>query len=337
MAEITEVELILGRVCPAVGLVGFIFNLLVFLIFSTQNFREPILYKYLKLEAMFICFDMFITMFKPIYYCDSCEISRTMASQIYFVYFNIYCASFLEMSAIICRNFSALICLLLISNRFKKLSNFLTKKSFFKFIILGIVLVSCIIYSYSLFEYQIIEIIGLANETRMYAAKTDFGKGNLKADLEIGATIVRDCVNLFILVVVNILIIVQLKINLKKKRKILLKNGNELTKSVAIDEVQSVSTVNGNEILKNIQRKENLQTLMVILTCVNYLCGRLPLLYIFIKRNIFEDRSNVGIYAILVAYISYTINFSLYYFSNYKFKFTVNSYIKKLLFLFRLN
>lgn len=78
-----EVELVLGRLCPIVGLIGLILNFLVVLIFSTSNFKEQVLYKYLKYEAVFICLDLLITVFKPMFYCSTCPVADQMPAQIY--------------------------------------------------------------------------------------------------------------------------------------------------------------------------------------------------------------------------------------------------------------
>lgn len=79
-----EVELVLGRLCPIVGLIGLLFNMIVVVVFSTRSFKEPILYKYLQIEAVLICFDLTITVFKPIYYCSTCGIlTNLLVVQIY--------------------------------------------------------------------------------------------------------------------------------------------------------------------------------------------------------------------------------------------------------------
>ena len=335
MSENKEVELILGRLCPSIGLLGFVLNLFILLVFSTRQFRTAsILYDYLRMEAMFICVNMLLTTLKPIYYCHLCLTSHTLLAEVYFVYFNIYAAGCLEMSAIICRNLAALICLLLISNWAQSVLNFFKNQ----LIIMSLVVsFSCAIYSYTLFEYRIVK--SGRNETNnnsefWLAERTDFGQSKAKGYWEISATIVRDCVNLFVLVSVNILILVQLKINLSKKRKMLSSSGGRsvITEAIA---VVVVSTSTTTTTLRNIQRKENLQTVMLLLTCFNYLIGRLPLLYLFVKRNLFVDTSLFGIYAILVAYVSYSLNFWLYYFSNQKFKSRIKFFAEKFLgFLF---
>lgn len=78
-----EVELVLGRLCPLIGLIGLVLNSLVVFIFSTRGFLEPVLYKYLQLEAVFICFDLAITVLKPVYYCSTCPITKQLFAQIY--------------------------------------------------------------------------------------------------------------------------------------------------------------------------------------------------------------------------------------------------------------
>ena len=246
------------------------------------------------------------------------------------------------MSALMCRNFSALICYLLISSNLQLVSRsrftrFLLDKRSSKLLLVAIVLFSGAVYSYQLFELNIVSY-QLENDTKTYARidSTEFGNSETKKRLEIAATILRDCINLLILVILNFMIIFQLRMNLKKKKKIIKFGINEMMSRVPIGD-EGFSRNSGNVpcsrergALRDIKRKENRQTVMVILTCLNYLLGRLPLLYLFVKRNLFTDTSNFGIYAILIAYISYTANFLFYYVSNYRFRASINVYLKRI-------
>jgi hypothetical protein len=335
---ISEVELVLGRICPIVGLFGFVFNLLTFLVFSHGHFKET-LYCYLKTESLLICLNFLITIFKAIYYCFSCPLSQTFVMQLYQIYLNIYLASALEMSAIICRNFSAFICLLIIYNnrRLDKCKQLFLRLKTFRVAIVLIVSFSLLFYLYEIFELEIGSYETDDGKTVYYMDNSQFGNSHFKQRLEILATVVRDGLNLLALVVLNVLIIWSLKVNLRKKKTIL--NGMK----TCADDARTQVTVAVNEEtppnkagdivkckqMKTINRKEIRQTVMVVLTCLNYLIGRLPILYYFVKRNLSVDQSNFGIYAILVSYVSYAINIFLYYNSNSRFRFVFNSYLKK--------
>lgn len=285
------------------------------------------------------------------------------------------------MCALMCRNISALICLFLISSSKQKSSRtlvirLLLEQKTVKFLVTVIILFSMALYSYQLFQYRIVHVLehesnnnytnlssisSQRNELSKWDIyQTDFGNSEHKARFEIAATILRDCVNLLILVILNALIIYKLKVNLKRKKRIIKLGQAHETMTVdgltnmggGLKRVTVVSTTtpgvmcggnnnvgsgsgNGNlnstaeGAIRAIKRKENRQTVMVLLTCLNYLIGRIPLLYLFIKRNLFTDYSNFGIYAILIAYVSYTANFVFYYASNHRFRNLINLKLKK--------
>lgn len=243
------------------------------------------------------------------------------------------------MCALMCRNVSALVCLLLIWNSKQQgsrssITRLILDNKTANIVLLCIMLVSCALYSYQLFEYQIVTVINDRNETRWDIYQTKFGDSTLKNRFEIAATILRDCVNLLILVVLNFLIIYKLRLNLRKKKVIIKLGINEFASRSAGYSQNGPRQGTADEKLRSIRRKEKRQTVMVILTCSNYLLGRLPLLYLFVKRNLFIDTSNFGIYAILIAYLSYTANFLFYYVSNYRFRSSINKYFKNIFSIF---
>lgn len=237
-----------------------------------------------------------------------------------------------------CRNISTLICLILISNGLQQASRsrftqFILDNKTYIILLPLIIAFSCALYSYELFENSIVNGISWTNQSIYWIVNTQFGNSETKRRLEIAATILRDCVNLVVLVILNILIIYRLRVSLRHKKKMV--QSTTATRSVREESIQTAgnqqSARKGTNALKDIERKETIQTLMITLTCLNYVIGRLPLLYIFIKRNLFTDTSDFGIYAILVAYISYSLNFLFYYFSNYRFRGYINSNVKNIL------
>lgn len=270
------------------------------------------------------------------------------------------------MCALMCRNVSALICLLLISSSKQKTSRsritrLLLEHHTVKFIVLAIVIFSMGLYSFQLAQYKIVYVLvdffnKNSTDMRWDIWLTDFGWTVHTHRFEVAASILRDCVNLLVLIVLNSLIVYKLKKSLRRKKKIIkLGAVNEAMSRSVKDEgfsqmatskrivvVASTAGAGGggggggggvgsmaDETIRSIKRKENRQTLMMLLTCLNYLVGRIPLLYLFIKRNLFEDNSNFGIYAILIAYVSYTANFLFYYVSNNRFRLSVNLYLKR--------
>lgn len=71
-----------GYICPFIGAIGVVLNVIVFVLFSNSMFKE-ILYKYLKLQAFFISMDLLFTSFRPIYYWKEFEISNSYVAHLY--------------------------------------------------------------------------------------------------------------------------------------------------------------------------------------------------------------------------------------------------------------
>lgn len=317
-------------ICPLVSLIGLILNLISIAIIS--NFKEP-LYYYLRLELMFQCSDLLVTVLKPIYFCRTCWLSTTFFSNLYYLVFNVYMASVFELGAIMSRNMSAFICVLLISKNFREV-RFALKKSFCKIFALAILILSYSLYTYQLFEYKIVPSSSFSLSSNLSlvvtyeVTKTEFGMSYLKSYIEILVMAFRDAINVAILFCFNLIIIFITKANVNEKKNILA-NSNRMRANYF---ERYLEYCNNTALIRRLAHKENRQTVMMILTCLNSLIGRLPILFFFIKKNIIQMSDKNTKYAALMVYFSYSINFFLYYQSNYKFRKLFNLYACKIFF-----
>ena len=156
--------------------------------------------------------------------------------------------------------------------------------------------------------------------------KTQFGVSPTKSYIEIVVMSFRDGVNVVILFVFNVMIIVITKMNLNEKKSIL-----DYTNRLRVNYFDRyLEYCNNTAMIRRLARKENKQTLMIILTCVNCLIGRLPILIFFIKKNITCDDDGNTKFGSLMVYISYSIYFFIYYHSNYKFRKLFKLYMRRL-------
>lgn len=317
-------DIIFTFICPSIGLIGLCLNLIS--IFIISNFKEPLFF-YLKMELIVICCDLTITVFKPIYYCQTCQISNSYFASFYYVVFNVYFASVFELSAILLRNLSALVCFLLISN-YCRIIKFILKKSLCKMLTLVIFILSVILYSYQLFEYTIVRTTNINETYEFYyrVEKTVFGQTLTKSYIELVVMSFRDGFNVLALLCLSMFIILNTRMNLNSKKNLLL-YSNRLRLNYF---EKYLNYCNNKNIIQKLAKKENKQTLMVIMTCLNCLIGRLPILYFFIKKNIIFTTDRNTKYAALMVYFSYSVYFFIYYHSNLKFRKLFKLYFSRL-------
>lgn len=217
-------EIVFTYLCPSLGVLGLVLNLICFFVFSSAEFKE-LFYKYLKMESFSILVDLFVTSLKPIYYCRTCQVSKSNFSQIFFIYFAVYLASILELTAIINRNISALTCYLFLKNdNFSKLKLF-CEYFCYKLVFIFIFLISGVLFCYQTFAYEIVKCFAYDDSTESYlefyiVVKTKFFYSEYKSILEIFAIVFRDGINLIILIILNILIFNQFRTSLSKKRNL---------------------------------------------------------------------------------------------------------------------
>lgn len=310
-------------IIPIVSAIGFILNLLNFLVFSSSSLKE-LLYKYLKMESLNILLDLLISSFKPIYDCKTCKISQTYIAQIYFIGLIDFGSSVLELSASFNRIISTFCCLMLIKNKLKKFRA-LSIFNYYKAINVIIFLTSSFIFLYKIFLLDIVHEVSIEPESnkirkKFFLKPSKFSATILKPILEMSTFFLRDCFNLTISIILNIFILNNLKINLSKKiilSKSIRSNVESVMESGKSHDKEFQKSVN-----VNIKKCEKKQTIMMVISCFVYIIGRVPF-FIFVVISYFykiEKSQTFLKIAVLCLYISYTLNFFLYYLSNKRYK-----------------
>lgn len=332
-------------VWPTVGIIGFVLNLFCFMVFNSHEFKENI-YAYLKLECVFIGLDLFITALRPFHHNNKSDFSRSFISQFYLVYLLIFFASVLEMSAFLCHITSTFDFYLLIINQQK------AYKAIHKipypaktFIIFAI---SFLLFTYQLFVFYVgsEDIVESASNQTIHSYKIyklsvyDFGGTKAKTGIEIFSFLLRDGFNLAVLIVMNILIFKKVNESMERKKSIL-----NLARNRTMTDISEMPTQNTNASTntninteKNMKKTQIKTAVMVCMTCLNYVFGRLPILVVYIVRNFVQNDLTewMNKIAVLCVYLSYAFCFPLYYYSNKRFQSVFHRHIRKALRLFKI-
>lgn len=334
-------------ISPTIAIIGVILSIFCFIILSDSEFKET-LYKYLKVETIFIGVNLLLTCFRPFHYNKVNWSSKTYFSYFYLIYGLYYFASTLEMAAVVTQICSTLDFYLLISNYHQKFRVFRIL-AYYKLVSLAIFIVSALLYIYQFFDKTLTGYWVAFEENDNITIKllyrdeaTEFDKTLAKKVLEMGVFLLRDLVFLGLLIFLNVLIYLRVKQTMKNKKSVLkymLNNREETaTQTDVNNQVKSDFTKSTKKRTNNIQKTQQKTTLMVVFNGLNYIFGRTPILIYFILVNSGIRTDGVYLYnqfAVLAVYISYTIKFFLYYYSNNKFRKTFKKYCKQVVLFFK--
>jgi hypothetical protein len=317
-------------VVPLASFIGLVANVVCFTIFNSSEFINKIklkenLYRYLKIEALFIILNLFIQMFRSFMFVSSFQLG--LLSKIYALYMLWILAGMLEMSALLAHLTSTADFYMIITNR---IGHFKWLHKISKFVkALIIFVISFLTFSYLIFCFNIngyeVELKNEFNETitdRIYAIEeTEFKKSSAKTTIEIIAFVSRDGFINLVLTCLNVAIFLNVKNSLNNKKKVLyMANTADMSVAETNCDIAKKPASNSDEKIK----KANIKAvLMVILTCLNNIFGRTPILIVFILRNFYNLEilnNTINKIACLCVYISYIMNFFIYYFSNSRFR-----------------
>lgn len=292
---------------PIICMIGFISNLLCFVIFLNDNFKKT-MYFYLKIEALFVCLNLFIGSFKPLNHCTDAITYGSYISSIYFIYMINFFLSVLENSAFICRNISLYEFYLLVANKKPSKHCIITRVNY-KLVSIIIFLFSFFLFIYQIFEFEIKKELKSKGNVSAYDYGfqiTNFSKSDIFKINQIIAFTIRDFLNLFIMIYLNISIYLKL---LKS-----MKNKIEIQKSNA----------------ENAKNAINSTKLMVFLGSLNYVIGRIPIaVYSILNTQLkYSEIHLLTKLAVVTVNLSYSIHFILYITTNKIFKRVFLNYIK---------
>ena len=279
---------------PAISFVGILtnlFNSIVFYKIITNIRVNGQMFKYLFLKSLNDLFLFLIYILKLFFYCKECESTRSYATIVCYIAFYNYLnfvallfSGFLEMCA-------AIDCYITIS---KKLP-FLNSKLFSNILVASMLAFSSIFYIYSLYNYEIKE----NSYEHFYYKKSAFYHSSIGLAFRYAHVLLRDVIFFIVLIVVNMLILVEIKKSTHRKKKL----------------TESFET-NLNAICA-----EKKKQLMIAMLSLNYICGHIGMVLFYMPyKNAPFYWSCFYYYAQIPFFISYITNAISYYAFNKNFK-----------------
>jgi hypothetical protein len=316
-------------IAPTIGLIGLLFEIVCFIVLSNKEFNGTI-FKYLKYQVIFEAIDLLIGVLRPIHDCKTCSISKTYYSQIHFLITAVYLASVCELSALLCQIASVYHCLKLISinKQFTFSKSFLIKYSH-RIIVVLIFFYSAILFSYQLIQYQIIFNEDSNSYELVDSSYFDLSLWLVCESISFG---IRDLFCLIILISFNVLLYLKVRENIKHKIFVINFNVKPIISTLENANSKIENETPSTPGIKKIEKFENRMAIMVIISSINYVLGRIPILLFFLIRN-FNKGPEMGPFlnfAVFQIYFSYSIGFFIFYFINNKFKFVFLKMMKKI-------
>jgi hypothetical protein len=312
--NIKQYDVFFAVICPSTAVFCLALNLISLKAFSNSTIFKEEIYNYFRMETFFICINLFIASLRPIYYDIYSELSKSYFAQILIIYFLIYVTSLLEMSATLTQIAACLKYYLMVTkanmNCFDNLS--------YEMVTLVIFVFSCLMYVYQCFQFDIsAQFLTINNVTKTYYAMeaNSFFKSDLRKSIEIGAFVIRDGINSIVLIIMNILIYISIKKYAKKKHSLF---ANKFSTETSTQ--RAISNMESSETLKKISVKVGV---MVLMTCLNCLFGRTPILFSYLYRNVSNDAYALYLVdrlAVLTVHLSYGFYFFIYLLTNNKFR-----------------
>nr|QVK45835.1 G protein-coupled receptor [Proales similis] len=305
--------------CLVIGSLGFVFNLICYLVLLAGNFKETI-YKYLRVEALLIAVNLFNSSLRIVYYYRRNLPSLEWLILAHKIYCLTYAASFLEMTAFLSHILSALDFYLLVSN-YKQRSKVFQCIEHYRTICSFILISSALAYLFQCFEYEIQAAPISDQDSSLLIVTTDFHQSRVKIVIEIVVALVRDGLNLIILIVLNALIYFKVSRSISRKEQILATSNTR--ENATISQSPTVEEAgNHHRVMRQVQRARQKTTLMVILSSFNFLCGRIPILLVFILRNFYKTAfvRTLDKIAVIAVNLSYALNFFFLFSSNKRFR-----------------
>lgn len=214
--------------CAPICVVVFILSVMSMYVLSDFRFKENV-FVFFKIESFLIMIDSVIGALLPVSKCKTCTISRTLFAKIIYVYFFIYASLILETSSIVVNMLQVYCCIRMLKNL---KANIIYNHPY----IISIVLI-VLFFVLSLnqaFQIIIVQTTDSCGESVYSSTSTDFNDTLFNKIYFVIYATFTNLVLLLALIVMDILLMLQIKANLKQKMNMAKnsKNGrNKVKKS----------------------------------------------------------------------------------------------------------
>lgn len=281
---------------PIIDIMGVILSFSGLIILQNSQFKE-VLYKYLKVETLFIGINLTISSLRPMYHCEMASTYKSNLIVIFQMYFRGYFGSALEEAAFLCNLIATFQFYIMVANvKSSKLK--ILERVDYRIICTVVLLFSCLLFIYQVFEFKIVSHVNIDNKTIFTTESINLQYQHIFNINRIIAFSIRDFLNPFISIILNIIIYLNVR-RVMIRKKTLQKN-----------------------VSSNMKNVDNSLKLMIFFGSLNNIIGRVPiaLWYILDIFYYYENTHLVLKFAVLAVDLSYAFHFILYYLTNKLFR-----------------
>ena len=273
--------------CLPISVFGFFFCVASVYVLWSSEFKEN-LFIYLRIGCILMAIDLVTAVIRSIlrgFICrtQACPIPNPFLQVLLLLF--AYFPSPIEASALVTDIFASFNCLIMLKHNRNKFEEFIFNLN--PYVTIGVVyLIFSLVFIYQCF-------------TNAFLFNLDFVISN-KIYFDLITFSIRDGLLLLILIIFNIIIAIKVKLNLKKKIAIVKENST-----------QQLS-------LKKMQRSQQRMSIMVLADSINSIFGRIPVLCVFVLRNLNLNPINSAFF--LFTFLSYFLKFFIFLKFNKRFR-----------------
>jgi hypothetical protein len=319
-------------VIPAISIFGVFSNLICMVVFSKivlNASKMSLMLKYLLLKSISDALQLSIQSISPIFFCDSCVISKSYMAQFWYIYLFNFCEDACETVSCICMLSALIYCYKFISKSKREVVSKEWFSSFSLFVIIAILF--SVLYSLAIvFRFKIEKIDKCSNISDFLSANqsiqtsyqsngykiitTEFYKSDFDRYLRFTLSIFRGSITSIFLFVFNFLIFYSLKRAIDRKKKLF--SHKILGKK--------------QKLLYQAEKSEHKLKILMVVSSFFYIAGHFPLsIYHLPFEKSMYWKCKYFIYAMVPFYFSYSVNIFIYYFFNKLFKINFNNLFLK--------
>lgn len=297
-------------VITAVSTISLIFCVTNVVVFSQKQFKEKV-FVYLKHESIFMTMNLLISVFVPLIQCNSCSFSKSLPGRVYFFVFEVYITSITEMSSLISTIMATVNCITMVDKKAAGCLFSLSNINVYVVVVFEILL-SGILFFHQLFHGYIIR----QDDGLQSFIKADFYNSLVSRICDAIVYTVRDGILVITLIALNVYLLVIVRRNLARKRKILTQKRSNIQDPRE----------------KKIKRSQKKLVKMVLVDSLVYFLSRMVILvYILFATFLAVLNHNYTLRLVVLDIVnilkelSYGMMFFVYFFFNKRFR---NGFLK---------
>jgi hypothetical protein len=289
----------LEKVIVSIGLAFNLINACVFLILilTEKKFKSD-MYKYLLLKTLFDAYYLFNVILIKYYDCKGCHLRENSYELYLYWIFSFYLNQVASLMSILTEIAANLDRYIHVSQKLEYLKKIPSGLS-----LLVMSIFSCLIYVNKFYEREMTKEFNTVHNKTLYRLRyNSFSVTNLTLNIDFMQSTIRDCICVFIILVVNLFTLLSMRKTFKRKRKL----NSSFYKSLDKNKKALRKKFNETNRLQSIKvnRAENKITVMVVLTGIVTCVGH-GLYFLF----------NLPVLILQIGFCGYTFTKMVYYVS----------------------